>query len=46
MVNRRSEDEDRPPCLMILNLIYLDLLNVSDYKAQKLYLLHWKGLLF
>ena len=42
-INRRSEDEDGPPCLMILNLIYLDLLNVSDYKAQRLYLSQWRS---
>lgn len=37
-INRRSEDEDRTPCLMILKLTYFDLLNVSGYEAQRLYL--------
>lgn len=42
-INRRSEDEDRMPCLMILKLTYLDLLNVSGYEAQRLYLSQWRS---
>ena len=32
------EDEGRIPWLMMVNLLYLDLLNVSGYEAQESYL--------